>query len=127
MTPPLRNTFPRKLRLSGRRAFAAAFDAKMRKTVGPLVFVSRPNALPHNRLGLSVPRRVGTAVARHRLKRLLREAFRLQQHDLPGGYDVVIVVRPHEARTLADYRHWLLQGLEMSDAAWRKRHLRTPQ
>jgi ribonuclease P protein component len=121
MTASPRNTFPRGLRLSGQRAFAAVFDARMRKSLGTLVVVSRPNALPHNRLGLSVPRKVGTAVARHRIKRMLREAFRLEQHNLPQGYDVVLVVRPHEVRPLTDYRRLLVQGFDALDAAWRKR------
>ena len=39
-------------------------------------------------------RMVGTAPVRNRIKRLLREAFRLHPYDLPRGYDLVIVVRP---------------------------------
>lgn len=44
------------------------------------------------RLGTSVSRKVGNAVVRNRWKRLIREAFRLAQHELPQGID--IVVRP---------------------------------
>ncbi len=53
------------------------------------------------RLGLSVPRRVGTAVARNRVKRLLREAFWSAGVPLPGRADVVVVARP-EAAALAE-------------------------
>ena len=73
--------FPASHRLSGTLQFAAVFDGKCRKSVGPLTLVARPNALPHNRLGCSVSRRVGTAVKRNRIKRLLREAYRLDQHE----------------------------------------------
>ncbi|MCC7145455.1 MAG: ribonuclease P protein component [Phycisphaeraceae bacterium] len=95
--------FPASRRLSGRRAFAAVYDLRLRKTLGPLTVYARANQLPHSRLGLSVSSRVGKAVTRNRIKRLLREAFRLNQHQLPTGYDWVIVVRPHEPLKLDAY------------------------
>jgi ribonuclease P protein component len=52
------------------------------------------NGLDFPRLGLSVSRKVGGAVARNRWKRLLREAFRLSRRELPRGIDLVVVPRP---------------------------------
>ncbi len=69
------------------------------------------DATAEPRLGLSVSRRVGGAVERNRVKRLLREAFEAEQERLPAGYDLVIVARP-EARAVAER-----EGLEGLRAA----------
>jgi len=47
-----------------------------------------------SRLGLAVPRSVGPAVVRNRLKRLLREAWRSLLDEVPPGHDYVLVARP---------------------------------
>lgn len=78
---------------------------------GPIKLFAAPNGLNKPRLGISIGRRVGTAPRRNRIKRLLREAFRLMQHDWPGGFDVVIVVRPHEPLPLAEYQRALSGGM----------------
>lgn len=44
------------------------------------------------RLGVTIPKKTGNAVARNRWKRLIRESFRIQQDQMPAGYD--LVVRP---------------------------------
>jgi len=53
------------------------------------------------RLGLRVGRKVGNAVVRNRIKRILRELFRLHQSDLPYQCDLVIVAFP----TLPSMKH----------------------
>ena len=44
------------------------------------------------RIGVTIPKKCGPATIRNRWKRLIRESFRIQQHDLPTGYD--FIVRP---------------------------------
>lgn len=119
-----RLTFPRSRRLSGRRTFAAVFAARLREHAGPLTIFARTNDLPHSRLGLSVPRRVGGAVTRNGIKRRLREAFRLRQHDLPGGYDWVATVRPHETLTTEVYADLLAAAVRNLDRKARRRKAR---
>jgi ribonuclease P protein component len=52
------------------------------------------NDCGYPRLGVSVGKSCGNAVVRNRLKRLLREAFRLSQNNIPDGFDYVIMISP---------------------------------
>ena len=98
--------FRDKHHLRGKLAFASVYEARTRATSGAITVYGRPNDLTHSRLGISIPRTVGTAVVRNRIKRLLREAFRHLQHELPK-YDLIVVVRPHRPMQLEDYRNLL--------------------
>jgi ribonuclease P protein component len=113
--------FPREMRLRSASDFRAAYDANVRSKAGPLLVYARPNGLEHARLGLAIARRVGGAVRRHRLKRHLREAFRLLQRDLPPGYDFIISAQPHDELSLADYQTLLARAATELDRKWRKK------
>jgi ribonuclease P protein component len=57
-----------------------------------------PNAVGKTRLGLSVSKKVGTAVKRNGVRRRLKEVFRSSAAELPGGLDFVISARPAAAK-----------------------------
>ena len=116
--PPRTYAYSRKLRLQHALEFQAVYAGRMRESRGPLTVFALPNDLGHPRLGLSVGRKVGTAPKRNRIKRLLREAFRLMRHDLPRGYDLVINVRPHETAMLADYQRMLSAAAVKLHGKW---------
>jgi len=96
------------------------FEGQVRRSAGPIVAFALPNGLAHLRMGLSVPRRVGTAPRRNRIKRLLREAYRTQRQDLPVGYDLVLVVRPHVPLALVEYQTMLVGLIRKLDEYWQK-------
>jgi ribonuclease P protein component len=115
------NKFPKADRLGGRLTFAAVYAKGIKKSAGPIAVYALPNERANSRLGLSVSRRVGTAVRRNRIKRLLRESMRLERLNLPIGYDWIIVVRPHTPLELSGYRKLLLDLLPALHAAWTRR------
>ncbi|MGH9453855.1 MAG: ribonuclease P protein component, partial [Terriglobia bacterium] len=57
----------------------------------------RSNGLPQTRLGITAPSALGGAVVRNRIKRRLREVFRLNQARIPAGWDIVVNPRPKVA------------------------------
>jgi len=120
-THPPRYTFGHRMKLHGRRAFASVFEGRKRRRFGPVLVYVAPNARGHPRLGLTVSRRVGKAATRTRIKRRLREAFRLNQHDWPGGWDVVCVVHPHDAMAVSEYETILRQVRDWTRSMTRKR------
>ena len=97
-----RFSFPKKKRLVGSRQFKAALDHRRRVSGELLTIYIAPNDCGHPRLGISVARACGGAVLRNRLKRLVREAFRLSQNDLPAGFDYLVVILPAWVRLQAD-------------------------
>src|SRR5204863_7801049 len=101
--PTPRLSFPQSRRLKSPAEFERCYARKRSASDGLLVVYACENGLGHPRLGCSVSRKVGGAVVRNRYKRLFREAFRLCQHELPAGVDLVLIPRPRPAPpTLAE-------------------------
>ena len=58
-----------------------------------LVMYVRKNDLDRNRYGITVSKKVGNSVVRHRVTRLIRESIRLNVEKFENGYDIVIIAR----------------------------------
>jgi len=86
--------FGREKRLLTPRQFKAVFDSPSGKAPGKSVLLlARNNELDHSRLGLVIGKKsVNLSVERNRLKRQIRESFRLNQDNLVG-WDIVVVAR----------------------------------
>jgi ribonuclease P protein component len=99
---------PKRRRLSRSAEFERVYRQGRSKANRYLVLYAFPRSEERDgaepdgpRLGLSVSRRVGGAVDRSKVKRLLREAFWAQAEQLPAGSDYVVVARP-DSRELAE-------------------------
>jgi ribonuclease P protein component len=101
---PRGHPYPKTHRLCHRLSFVAVREKGRKESRGPVTVRALANQLGHCRLGMSIGRHVGNAVRRNRIKRLLREAFRMLQHDFPAGHDILITVRAHEPLMLAEYQ-----------------------
>jgi ribonuclease P protein component len=97
------------MRLAHARQFQAAFARRCSVSDDRLIVYAIHNELSHPRLGMTVSRRHGPAVVRNRWKRLVREAFRLSQHELPAGIDLVVLPRMAQGAELAAVRESLVQ------------------
>lgn len=96
--------FSKRVRLLRASEFERVFAGRASAANPWLVVYGAANELSHPRLGLTVSKKTGNAVARNRWKRLIREAFRLTQDRIPP-LDLVCIARgpaPPELRDLME-------------------------
>jgi ribonuclease P protein component len=79
--------------LKNNKDFQKVYKEGKSKANKYLVMYVLPNKLGINRLGISVSKKVGNSVVRHRLTRLVREGYRLNSNMFNSSLDIVVVVR----------------------------------
>lgn len=78
--------------------FRQVFQGGRKRSAGSLAVYSRANSLDHPRLGIAVSRKCArSAVVRNRIKRVIREAFRVRKQTI-GGFDIVFLAQVGIAR-----------------------------
>ena len=80
-------------RLGRKRNFDRVYQQGCVFKFDEIIVRALPNGLANARLGISVSRKCGCAIRRNRIKRLLREAFRLNKHLLSVSCDIAVVPR----------------------------------
>ena len=108
----LRLTFPRSRRLRSPADFKRVYDQKVRDGDDHLLVYAAVNDLSCTRIGVSVSKKNGNSIVRHRIRRLLKEAYRLEQFQIPEGIDLILIPRPGSASTLTDCRSSIVQLAE---------------
>lgn len=79
--------------LKNSREFKRVYDNGRSYANNYLVAYILENGTDKSRLGISVSKKVGNSIVRHRLTRLIRESFRLNMDRISTGYDIVIIGR----------------------------------
>lgn len=80
--------------LRNNREFQMVYNEGNSKANRYLVLYYRKNDLEYNRLGISVSKKVGNSVVRHRVTRLIRESYRLNELLFKNSLDIVVIARP---------------------------------
>ena len=95
---------PRQRRLLTARDFRQVYRRGHRARGPNLIVVAFARREPDFRLGLSVSKANGPAVRRNKIKRIFREAFRLERPTLPGQFDIILIPQPRPRYHLDEVR-----------------------
>ena len=108
---PLRFSFSKADRILKRSEFIAL--SKFGKKVQNSEFIAYflPTQHDHSRLGVTVTKKVGQAVERNRIKRIVREFFRINRHSLSGKWDINIIAKRQIAGIASEKANRSLQNI----------------
>lgn len=107
---PISYSFRKEERLCKRTDFEFVLKNGRMSRNSILKVIAVPNGLDRTRMGIITGKRFGNAVRRNRVKRVIRESFRLAKHDIPKGLDIVVIpLREKEESTLDSTRHSLVK------------------
>lgn len=101
-------TFTKSQHLRSKADFERVYVLKCKAADGVLLVFAARNDLTLTRIGLSVSKKHGGAIVRNRLKRLLREAFRLKQNQISSGLDLILIPLAKDKAELAAYEESLI-------------------
>ena len=87
-------SLPKSKRLITSSQFKAVLSRKLSFSDGLLIMYIAENGCKIARLGIAVNKSIGSSVVRNRFKRLIREAFRQNQHNIPQGFDYLFMFSP---------------------------------
>lgn len=96
--------------LKDNNAFLKCYRKGMYSACSFAVVYFLPNGLPYNRMGISAGKKIGCAVERNRVKRIVRAAYRQNETLFPIGYDIVFVGRNDAAEKKSDDIEWFIKN-----------------
>jgi len=98
-------TFPKHIRILNRKDFVNLNRLGKRHQTAHFKIIFGKNGLGITRLGITVSKKIGNSVKRNRVKRFIREFYRLHKTYFPQGYDIVIVAK----KGVCDLDFWTIK------------------
>ena len=108
---PLRFSFTKADRILKRSEFIALSKSGRKLQYAEFIAYILPSQCDRSRLGVTVTKKVGQAVERNRIKRLVREFFRLNRHCLNGQWDINIIAKRQSAGISSETAYRSLQNI----------------